>query len=217
MEGAKRLLLIAALASVSVTAAIAIVVLLFGDFGESEWRILGTTFGISLYSVLALPGAILLERRQAQPLAWATIGAAVAGFVSALVALWAADDSETAWRWVGTTTSVAAALTQISALTSRRRDDDTAALRGIYYTACGLVALLAALATTAIWKEIDDDAFYRALAALAVLDVFLVVLQPLLRRLRGPGATRTRVVLEGTPEQIDDALRRVEGSGVRIR
>jgi hypothetical protein len=217
MEGAKRVLLVAAVASLSVTAAIAIVVLLFGDFGHTEVRILGTTFAISLYSLLALPGAILLERRQAEPLAWATIGAAVIGFALALVAVWAADDSERAWRWVGTTTAVAAALTQISALTSRRRDDDEAGLRGVYYTACALVALLATLVTIAIWKDIDDQAFYRALGALAVLDVFLVVLQPLLRRLRGPGARPTRVVLEGTPEEIDEALRRVEGSGVRVR
>jgi hypothetical protein len=217
METGKRVLVIAAVASLSATAAIAIVVLLFGDFGDTEVRILGTTLAISLYSLLTLPGAILLERRVAEPLAWATIVAAAAGFVLALVAIWAADDSDTAWKLVGTTTAIAAALTQISALTSRRREDDTPALRGIYFAVCALAALLAALATVAIWKEIDSEGFYRALGALAVLDVFLVVLQPLLRRLRGTGATSTRVVLEGTPEQIDEALRRLEGSGVRIQ
>ncbi len=217
METGKRVLVIAAVASLSATAAIAIVVLLFGDFGDTEVRILGTTLAISLYSLLTLPGAILLERRVAEPIAWATIVAAAAGFVLALVAIWAADDSDTAWKLVGTTTAIAAALTQISALTSRRREDDTPALRGIYFAVCALAALLAALATVAIWKEIDSEGFYRALGALAVLDVFLVVLQPLLRRLRGTGATSTRVVLEGTPEQIDEALRRLEGSGVRIQ
>jgi hypothetical protein len=77
--------------------------------------------------------------------------------------------------------------------------------------------LLAVLASYAIWKEIDSEGFFRVLGALAVLDLFLVILQPLVRRLRGPGAATARVVLEGTTEQIDDALRRVEGSGVRVR
>jgi hypothetical protein len=217
MHGGKRILLVAALASLSATAAIAIVVLLFGDFGETEWRILGTTLAISLYSLLSLPGAILLERRVAEPLGWATIALAGAGFVLALVAIWGADDSETAWKLVGTTTAFAAAATQVSALTSRRRDDDTLTLRGVYLAAVSLAALLALLAGFAIWKEIDSEGFYRMLGALAVLDVFLIILQPLLRRLRGPGAATARVVLEGTPEQIDEALRRVEGSGVRVR
>jgi hypothetical protein len=217
MRDGKRILLVAALASLSATAAIAIAVLLFGDFGETQWRILGTTLAISLYSLLSLPGAILLERRVAEPLAWATIALSGAGFVLALVAIWGADDSETAWKLVGTTTAFAASATQISALTSRRRDDDTPALRGVYVAAVSLAVLLAVLASYAIWKEIDSEGFFRVLGALAVLDLFLVILQPLVRRLRGPGAATARVVLEGTTEQIDEALRRVEGSGVRVR
>jgi hypothetical protein len=213
----KRALLVAALASLSATAAIAIGVLLLGNFGETEWRVLGTTFGISLYSLLSLPGTILLERRQAAPLGWATIALAATSFVFALVALWIAEDSENAWRLTGTSTAFAVASTQIAALTTRRRDDDTSAVRGLYLTTVALVALLAVLATYALWKEPDAASFYRVLAALAVLDVFLVILQTLLRRLTGRSAATARVVLEGTREQIDDALSRVQGSGVRVR
>jgi hypothetical protein len=216
MAMGKRLL-VAAIASLSVTAAIAIVLLLFGDFGETELRILGTTLAISLYSLLSLPGAILLERRDAQPLGWATIAFAAAGFVLVLVVIWGADDSETAWKLAGTTTAIAAALTQISAMTTRRRDDDPPLVRGVFLAAVAVVALLDVLTIVAIWKEIGSEGFYRGLGAVAVLDVFLILLQPLLRRLRGGGTSSARAILEGTPEQIDDALRRVEGSGVRVR
>jgi hypothetical protein len=216
MTTGKRLL-VAALASLSATAAIAIVVLLFGDFADTELRILGTTLAISLYSLLSLPGAILLERRDAEPLGWATIAFAGAGFVLALVVIWAADDSSTAWKLAGTTTAIAGALTQVSAMTTRRRDDDSPLVRGIFLAAIGVAALLCVLTVVAIWNEIDSEGFYRALGAVAVLDVFLILLQPLLRRLRGGAATTGRVILEGTPEQIDDALRRLEGSGVRVR
>lgn len=216
MTMGKRLLL-AAVASLSATAALAIAILLFGDFGDTELRILGTTLAISLYSLLSLPGAILLERRDAQPLGWTTIAFAGAGFVLALDVIWADDGSSTVAKLAGTTTAIAAALTQMSAMTTRRRDDDPPLVRGVFLAAVAVVALLCLVTIIAIWNEIDSEGFYRGLGAVAVLDVFLVLLQPLLRRLRDGGAASARVILEGTPEQIDDVLRRVEGSGVRVR
>jgi hypothetical protein len=215
MTAGKRLL-VAAIASLSATSAIAIVLLLFGDFGDTELRILGTTLAISLYSLLSLPGAILLERRDAQPLGWATITLAVAGFVLAVVAIWG-DHPEIIWKLVATTTAIAGALTQVSAMTTRRRDDDPPLVRAVFLAAVAVVALLCVLTIVAIWNEIDSEGFYRGLGAVAVLDVFLILLQPLLRRLRGGGTSSARVILEGTPAQIDDAVRRVEGSGVRVR
>jgi hypothetical protein len=120
-------------------------------------------------------------------------------------------------KLAGTTTAIAAAQTQMSAMTTRRRDDDPPLVRGVFLAAVAVVALLCLLTIIAIWNEIDSEGFYRGLGAIAVLDVFLVLLQPLLRRLRDGGAASARVILEGTPEQIDDVLRRVEGSGVRVR
>jgi hypothetical protein len=215
----KRPLLIAALASLSATAAIAIGVLLFGDFGTTEGRILGTTLAVSLYSLLTMPGSILVERRIAVSLGWATIGLGVVAFLLAVAAIWELVGDEPGWKLAGIATAWAAAGTQISALTSRRRGDDSAAVRSVYVAACALGAVLATLVTFAIAAEIEDaETFFRVLAALAVLNVFLLVLQPILRRLRGGAEPDVvRVVLEGSAEQIEDALRRLEGSGVIAR
>lgn len=216
MTSWKRLLLIGALASLSVTAALAILVLLFGDFGNTEARILGTTFAVSVAALLALPGAILLERGTSAALAWACVTLAAAAFVSALVGIWGAD-SVTAGKLLGTLASCAAAATQISALRALERENDPRGVRRVSRGATVLALLLAALVSFAIWAEPDSSTFFRVIAALAVLDVFLLVLQPILRRLRAGGASMTRVVLEGTPAQIDEALRRVEGTGVAVR
>ena len=225
----RRLLVLAVIASLAVTAALAIGILLLGDFGETEGRVLATTFAISVVSLLALPGAQLIDQERALPLAWLTLALAAAAFILFEHTLWNDDDDSTAWKRVGTAVVFAIATTQIAALTSRLRGDDRPAVRWVYYATVFLAAFLAVLATTAMWEEIDDETFYRALAALAVLNVFLVVLQPLLRRLGGePARFRVRMeVKPGGTEELDlagrdfaaalaDGVRRAERGGGRV-
>lgn len=211
----KRRLLLAALAALGLSAALAILILLFGEFGGTQVRILATTFSISGYSLLMLPGALLAERRRARALALGNLAWAGIAFVLVLVVIWVDSGSDTLGRLLGTATAVAFALAQMAATTVWRREGDSVALRRVFLAATVTVAALAALVVVALWAEPDSEAFVRVLAALAVLNVFLVVLQPLLRRLRGDDAVT--VVLEGTREQVDAALARVEGTGVRVR
>lgn len=213
----KRGLLVAAVLSLAATAALAILILLFSDFGSTEGRILGTTAAISFFSLLALPGGILLEHRRAQALGVASIALAAGAFVLVLAWIWTSGNSETLARLAGAATAFAAAATQVAGLTARSRDTDPSSVRFAYAGASGLALVLASMTTFAIYEEVDSEGFYRVLAALAVLDVFLVLLQPFLRRLGTAAATTTSVVLEGTAEQIDDALTRLEGTGVRVR
>jgi hypothetical protein len=210
----KRGLLVAAVLSLAATAALAILILLFSDFGSTEGRILGTTAAISFFSLLALPGGILLEHRRAQALGVASIALAAGAFVLVLAWIWTSGNSETLARLAGAATAFAAAATQVAGLTARSRDTDPSSVRFAYAGASGLALVLASMTTFAIYEEVDSEGFYRVLAALAVLDVFLVLLQPFLRRLGTAAATTTSVVLEGTAEQIDDALTRLEGTGL---
>jgi hypothetical protein len=82
----------------------------------------------------------------------------------------------------------------------------------------------------AIWNEIDDGGYYRTLAALAVLNVFLIVVQPLLRKLEpaARGGFRVRVATEPGGEQelelsgrdfadaVARAIRKLEREGRRV-
>jgi hypothetical protein len=225
----RRYLVLAVIASLAVTAALAIGILLLGDFGETEARVLATTFAISVASLLALPGAQLLDQERFLPLAWATVALAGLAFVVFEHTIWTDEDSSTAWKRVGTAAAFAVATTQIAALTSRLKADDRQAVRAIYFSTVALGYFLAVLATSAMWEEIDSETFYRTLAALAVLNVFLVVLQPLLRRLGGAPATyRVRIeVKPGGSEELElagrdfatalaDGVRRAERSGGRV-
>lgn len=225
----RRLLVLAVIASLAVTAALAIGILLLGDFGETEARVLGTTFAISVASLLALPGAQLLDQQRAVPLAWVTVVLAAVAFVVFEHTIWTDEESSTAWKRVGTVAVFAVATTQIAALTSRLKADDRQSVRAVYLVTVGLGLLLAVLATAAMWEEIESETFYRSLAALAVLNVFLVVLQPLLRRLGGePSNYRVRIdVKPGGLQELDlsgrdfagalaDGVRRAERAGGRV-
>jgi hypothetical protein len=88
LSSARRLFLIALIASMCATAALAVGILLFSDFDETAGRILGTTAAISFFSILALPASVLVDRGVAPPLAWASLGVSAAGFALGLVLLW---------------------------------------------------------------------------------------------------------------------------------
>ena len=60
----RRLLLSAVAAVLTLTALLAIGILLFGRFGETEGRILGTTIFLALFGLLSLPAAILLDQKR---------------------------------------------------------------------------------------------------------------------------------------------------------
>ena len=201
----KRGLLVAAVLSLAATAALAILILLFGDFGSTEGRILGTTAAISFFSLLALPGGILLEHRRAQALGVASIALAAGAFVLVLAWIWTSGNSETLARLAGAATAFAAAATQVAGLTARSRDTDPSSVRFAYAGASGLALVLASMTTFAIYEEVDSEGFYRVLAALAVLDVFLVVLQPFLPRRRRASSWRERPSRSTTPSRASRA------------
>lgn len=204
MPSRQRLLVGAIVASLVVTAAVAIGILLFGEFDETEGRILATTAFISIASLLSLPGGVLLDQQRLPALAWTTIGLAVAGFCLATAGLWA--DDETLGKLAGSVAAAAVAATQTAALAVRRRETDPRAVDRLFAAATGAVVAVAGLVVGAIWAQPDSEAYVRALAALAVANVLLVVLQPVLRRGGGGPAERVRLTFEdGTTAELEVA------------
>jgi hypothetical protein len=53
-------------------------------------------------------------------------------------------------------------------------------VRGLFAVSCVLAVVLATMATVAAWAELEDPAYFRIFGAFAVLDVLMVVLQPVL-------------------------------------
>ena len=231
----RRLFLIALVASMCATAALAVGILLFSEFDDTSVRILGTTGALAFFSVLALPAGVLLDLGLAVPLGRVTLGLSALGLVLVLVLLWIDwDDSPEALLKSTLTVSVfAAAAAQGCATTSRLREEDPRTVRWTYVAGLAASAALATMASAAAWAEIDEAGFYRVLGALAVVVVLATLLQPILRRTTAPrtpqtGGFRLRLTLDDGREieredggddfadAVAKAVRRAEREGSRV-
>jgi hypothetical protein len=184
----RRLLLVATVSALSLTALFAIFALLTGSFDETQVRILATTGGFGLASLLATPGTRVLEQGRHVGLGQTVIGLAALSFVVELWPLWLATNSDVAWRSLVVVGAFTVALAQIAQSLARRRPSDPEAIR-LLALAAGVCALVLALliAFAAIAKQ-HDSGYYRLLGSVAVLDVLLAFLQPVVRRFGTPVA-----------------------------
>jgi hypothetical protein len=192
----KRLVLLLVAGLLTLAAALAIGILLFGDFGETEGRILATTALLAAYALLALPAALLADRRLLPALDAAVVALAVAGASVTIAAVWLDEPPDTIGKAIGTVDAWLVAGVQVAALSLRRREHDSRLVRRLFAVSSALVVVLAALLTVVVWAEVDSERFGRGFGALVVLNVLLVVLQPVLARARPGGkAYRLRVRL----------------------
>lgn len=180
----KRVLLLTVAVLLSVSAVLAIAVLLIGRFGSTEGRILGSTALLGGFGLVALPGVVLLDKERARQLALAGVASAALASVLALVAMWSPSSSDTLGRTVGSAVVVAVVFSQVCALTARRTSGDPAAVRRLFAASCATAAIAAILAVTFIWNNPHGTLAARVLGALVVLDLLLVALQPILTRAR---------------------------------
>jgi hypothetical protein len=183
VDSPKRFVLGLIAVCLCVCGGLAVLFLLFGRFDGASWRILTTTVVLGLYSLLALPGAMLLDQGRTSVLAWSAILLSVVAFLWAFRIIWTdLSDADGSWRLLVTLTACGTAVSQVCATTARRRETDPATVGRLYGISNLLAYALAAMVTLAAWDALGAGSFFwRLLGALAVLDLLTVVLQPVLR------------------------------------
>jgi peptidoglycan/LPS O-acetylase OafA/YrhL len=206
----RRLVLLAVAALLTGAAALAIGVLLFGDFDETEGRILATTAVLAGYSLLALPAAILRDQRRLPALAAVVLALTAAAATLAIAGIWTDEPGEAFGKALGTVNGWLVASVQIAALALRRSERDPRSVRWLFGVSSSLVILLATMLTVVIWAEIDSEGFGRVFGALLVLNVLLVVLQPVLARIRPAGRTHLLRVVVAPQETVDLTIEAVD-------
>jgi hypothetical protein len=232
---ARRFLLVAMVTALSVTALIAILALLAGDFDETEGKILATTGGFALASLFAMRGTILLDQGRNRDLGWTVVALSALAFLLELKVVWIdTGDSEVTWKALAITAGLAGALGQIATSVARRRPTDPPSLRPLGWAAGACALTVEALIAIAAIEEVDDAGFYRFLAAVFVLDVFLVALESVVRRLGtrpvvpAGHAAFVCVLADGrqvrrearehdVPNAVASALRELAARGERVR
>lgn len=202
----RRILLLAVAGFLSVSALLAVGILLFGDFGETEGHILATTALLAGYGLLALPAAILFDQRRLRALTIAVAALAAVAAPLALGTVWSGEPPESLGDSTLTVTFALGAAAQSSALAARRRDRDPRSVRFLFAGSVGLASVAAAMLTWLVWAGGDSPAYGRGLGALAVLDVLAVALQPILARAQAePSRMRLRIRVE-SGETVDLSL-----------
>lgn len=179
----RRIFLMSLIASVVTSAVIGIGVLLLGNFGLIEVRVLMTTMVITIVSVLGLACGAYIEIRGGKLLPYAGIAlSVVAGLMSAFIIWDILDDDELFIKSFLTATLLAAACSHLSLLSLARLDQRFSWTR---ISALVCVVLLCAILLFILWFEPtgQSDLIYRILGVLGILLGAITVITPVLHRL----------------------------------
>ena len=179
----RRIFLIALIASVAISALLGIGVILLGNFGYIEIRVLMTTFTITVMSICGLACGAYLEMERGRILPKVGIGLSLIAALMALLVIWdVLDDFEEFIKSFVTATILAVACSHLSLLSLARLDHRFAWTR---LAAWICIWSLSGILIFIIWVEPagDSDLIYRILGVLGILLASITVLTPVLHKL----------------------------------
>lgn len=179
----KKIFLYILIASVAVSALFGIGVILFGDFGSFEVRVLMTTLTITAASVLGLACGACLEAARGRSLPIVGITLSLVSALMLFLVIWdVLDDSEVFVKSVMTTSLIAVSCSHLSLLSIARLDKRFA---WSWLAAFVCIWLLAAILLYIMWFEPDSssDLVSRIIGILSILIAAVTVVTPVFHRL----------------------------------
>ena len=178
----KRTFLVAALASLIVSAGIGIAIFLFGQLGETQSKLLLTTLAVAGFSLTGWASVARDSSWWLWPLQPLGAAASVVGLVVVTLSIWGLiREDDQVWQLIATLSLVAFSLGHLSLLSAFRPAN-------LLVRVCWLAAMAAVLAVAfvllnGIWGPIHPDnreLFFRILGIVVILDVLgSLVLLPL--------------------------------------
>jgi hypothetical protein len=196
----RRLLLLAVATLMCAAAALAIGILLFGDFDGTEGRILATTMLLAVHGALGVPAAILWDQRRLPVLAAAGAGLAAVAASLNILAVWWSGAGDGLGKTIATVMFFLVATAVTAALAARP-------LHRLFYPSVVLAVVAATMGAAGVWAETEREGYLRLLGAVVVLDVLLVALQPLLQRLGREQAARPLRIADTSGHTFDVTVR----------
>lgn len=174
--------------SIGANAVLGIWALLSGDFGETQGKVLATSFLVSAAMLSILVNIPAIRRRELWPVPAIGAAAGASGFAMLVALVWFEGDDDVWFRSVGSLLVVAAAATLAASLSligvpSR--------LAWVHAVVDALIGLLAVTILYAIWFEPDTEWYARLVGIEAVLVAAMTLLVPVLSRFASPGETGT--------------------------
>lgn len=179
----RRTFLYTLITSVAFSALLGIAVIVLGNFGNLEVRILMTTLTITATSILGLACGAYYETGRGRIMPLAGIALAVVAAIMTFLIIWdVMDENETFIKSGGTVLLLSLACSHLSLLSLARLDKRFAWSR---IAAFVVVSMLAALLIYLIWFEPDtsSDLFARTLGVLAILVASVTIITPVFHKL----------------------------------
>lgn len=185
LERIKKYCLWLLIGSLGLSGILGIFVIAFGDFGDTEVKLLLTTLTISYYSLTSLTCAVGLKQMPVRVMALAGIAASGFGAITAGVSIWgdwygSRFDIE---RLVAVTAIWAFAFAHATILSrARLKRQWRPILGGVLLSIFGLALLFSLM----ISYNFDDEVAFRVAGVLGILVGCGTIIVPILARLTGP-------------------------------
>lgn len=219
IRGLRRAAIIGAIASLSIAAIVGIVMLLTGDWGETQARIMGTTLIVGAFSILALADLTVAGRRT-RWVGW--IGAVVAAATGALgiLMVWGAlDDWMDAFTWfaAGIVLSIALAQSCMLLLLEQRRHGLFRIGLPLTLLFIGIVSIMLLIPILSDWEIPGagyDDGYWRVFGVSLILAVLGSVVLPVAGLIMRKAPTAAGLSVPVPPELAAQVSARAAEAGV---
>jgi hypothetical protein len=176
------------------TALVAIVTVLIGEFDELDGKILGTTFTLSAASICAMSCAAFIEKRKVVSLGIAGIGAAALAAAMVIIGMWAEIGEEIYLKSLGTMIVLAVGFAHTFLLVL---PDLVKQHRWAQPVAMLLIFILGLQILFAIWIEPDADLYFKILTVFAILVGLMTLMIPILLKIgKGGGSVGEGLLLK---------------------
>lgn len=179
----KKLFLYLLIASVGISALIGIGVILIGNFGEFERKILATTVTVTVTSILGLSCGAYLETTRGRNLPLAGVAFAILAAGLWMIIIWyRGEPIEWFMKTTVTATILAVACSHLSMISLARLEKK---FLWAYFAAHGLVWSLAGSVILFVWFEPEnyEQLIGRTLGVLAILVASITILTPVFHKL----------------------------------
>jgi len=185
----KKTFLITMIISLSISALIGIFVFLFGNFRDTEAKILSTTLSIGGFSLTGLCCSILYEKRKFIGFSFFGMASSILGFLTSILVIWEFVDvfegffDITGWGKLALTLIILAFSSAHACLLLLINPEKSSVKYSLFATLLfiGIVALMLILL---VFEIIDNpgEFYFRLLGVFAILDVLGTIVTPILNK-----------------------------------
>lgn len=183
---AKRVFLTTLVSSLTISAILSIFIFLFGDVGETEARILMTTFSVGGYSLLGLSIAALFEKKGISNLILIGGASILIAFVISMYLIWGSkfwNADESTWRIFGISLTMSVTCAHLALL--HVIDIRTKIARNAFVATNTMIWIVAGLLIVVIAGLFDPDTgYFKTLVVAAILDLLGTISTPLLNKIQ---------------------------------